>query len=425
MSRIRRALLSVADKTGVVDFARGLTALGIEILSTGGTARLLREAGLGVRDVADVTGFPEMLGGRVKTLHPKVHGGILARRDVAEDMTALAAHGIGPIDLVAVALYPFEQTVARPGVSPGAAVEQIDIGGVALIRAAAKNSASVAVVTDPAQYEPVLAELRAAGGVLSDGARHRLARDAFRRTAAYDGAIAAYLDCAAAGTVGSAPGNGFPLRLSLEAERVQALRYGENPHQAAAFYRLAGGTRIGLAALTQLHGPELSYNNLLDFSAALGLLLEFDEPAAVAIKHTNPCGAAVGATVGGAMRKAKVSDPVSIYGGIVGVNRRLDLEVVRALAGIFVEILFAPAFDPEALEEIRQTKKKARVFEVPCDRSAVPEHLREYRSVLGGLLAQSADCSDLDEGALTVVSRRPPTEAERSEERRVGKECRL
>jgi phosphoribosylaminoimidazolecarboxamide formyltransferase/IMP cyclohydrolase len=407
MTRVRRALVSVHDKTGVVELARGLAALGIEILSTGGTARLLRETGVAVRDVADVTGFPEMLDGRVKTLHPGIHGGILARRDRPEHMAALERHGIGPIDLVVIALYPFQETVARAGVTLEEAIEQIDIGGPAMIRAAAKNSASVGVVTDPAQYEPLLADLRASGGALSEETRRRLAREAFRRTAQYDAAIAAYLESRAPGER-----DVFPARLVLEADRVAALRYGENPHQAAAFYRPGGSPAAGLAAARQLHGPELSHNNLLDFSAALALLLEFEEPAAVAIKHTNPCGAALGATVGEAMRKAKASDPVSIYGGIVGVNRLLDLDVVKELAGIFVEILFAPAYEPAALEEIRRAKRKARVFEVPCDRAALPPRLVEYRSVLGGLLAQSADLADLDPGALAVVSKRAPSEAE-------------
>jgi phosphoribosylaminoimidazolecarboxamide formyltransferase/IMP cyclohydrolase len=407
MIRIRRALVSVHDKTGVVALARALAALGIEILSTGGTARRLRESGVAVRDVADVTGFPEMLDGRVKTLHPGIHGGILARRDRPEHMAALERHGIGPIDLVVIALYPFEETVARAGVMLEEAIEQIDIGGPAMIRAAAKNSASVGVVTDPEQYEPLLAELRASGGTLSKETRRQLAREAFRRTAQYDAAIAAYLESRPSGER-----DAFPARLVLEADRVAALRYGENPHQAAAFYRPHGSTAAGLAALRQLHGPELSYNNLLDFSAALALLLEFEEPAAVAIKHTNPCGAALGATVGEAMRKAKASDPVSIYGGIVGVNRPLDMDVVKELAGIFVEILFAPAYEPAALEEIRRAKRKARVFEVPCDRAALPPRLVEYRSVLGGLLAQSADLADLDPGALAVVSKRAPSEAE-------------
>src|SRR2546422_259936 len=305
--KVRRALVSVHDKTGVVELARALRELGVELLSTGGTARLLRDSGVPVREVADVTGFPEMLDGRVKTLHPKIHGGILARRDSPEHAAALEQHGIPPIDLVVVALYPFEATVARPGVTRAEAMEQIDVGGPAMIRAAAKNHAS---------------------GAGEAGARK----------------------------------SDFPERLRLEAERTQVLRYGENPHQSAAFYRLLGGTPFGLGAMEQLHGPELGYNNLLDLSAALGLLLEFAEPAAVVVKHTNPCGAAIGLTVGAAMAKAKASDPVSIYGGVVGVNRALDLAVVRELAGIFVEILFAPPLVPQAPEGIPRTKKKSRVL---------------------------------------------------------------
>ncbi len=409
--RIRRALVSVHDKTGVVELCRTLAGLGVEILSTGGTAKLLRESGVPVRDVADVTGFPEMMDGRVKTLHPKIHGGILARRDVPEHLAALDRHGIPPIDLVVVALYPFEQTVARPGVTLAEAIEQIDVGGPTMIRAAAKNHASVAVVTDPSQYAALLDELKGLGGTLSPETRSRLAQEAFRRTAQYDAAIAAWLRTAEGAQAAKSPDE-FPHPLRLEAERAFLLKYGENPHQSAAFYRLAGGAPIGLAAMKQLHGPELGYNNLLDFSAALGLLLEFDEPAAVVIKHTNPCGAALGETVGAAMVKAKASDPVSIYGGIVGVNRPLDMAVVRALAKIFVEILFAPAYAPDALAELRRTKQKCRVFEVPCDRRALPPRLPEYRSVLGGLLAQDTDRTDLDPGALKVVTRRPPTDAE-------------
>jgi phosphoribosylaminoimidazolecarboxamide formyltransferase / IMP cyclohydrolase len=475
MSRVRRALISVHDKTGIVEFARGLRDVGIEIVSTGGTARLLREAGLPARDVSEVTGFPEMLDGRVKTLHPKIHGGILARRDMADHLAALAAHGIEPIDLVVIALYPFVQTAARPDVTSGEAIEQIDVGGPAMIRAAAKNHASVGVVTDPSQYAAVLDELRREGA-LSAATRARLALEAFRRMAQYDTAVAAYLEsigvepepravtaeaCAAAdsgrhqapalqpGLAGAKPepsgseADPWPRRLVLDLERVLSLRYGENPHQSAAFYgpaesrsgesrRLGDGgqlgesarfgrggrvdvsARFGLSQLRQLHGPELSYNNLLDFSAALGLLLEFDDPAAVAIKHTNPCGVALGLTVGDAMRKAKASDPVSIYGGIVGVNRTLDLEVVQALAGVFVEILFAPGYDPAALDEIRRTKQKARVFELPCTAAALPRAIIEYRSVLGGMLIQSADLTDLNDDRLTVVSRRAPTEVERA-----------
>jgi len=406
--KVRRALISVHDKTGVVEFARALAGLDVEIISTGGTAKLLRESGVPVRDVADVTGFPEMLDGRVKTLHPAIHGGILARRDVPEHMAALEKHGMAGIDLVVVALYPFEATVARPGVTRAEAIEQIDVGGPTMIRAAAKNADAVAVVTDPSQYAGVLAELRANGGALSSATRARLAQEAFRRTARYDAAIARYLDDA------STTGEAFPASLRLEAERASALRYGENPHQPAAFYRWSGAPAFGLAGMKQLAGPEVSYNNLLDFSAALGVLLEFDDPAAVVIKHTNPCGVALGATVGAAMVKAKASDPVSIYGGIVGVNRTLDMPVVEALAGIFVEILFAPGYAADALEELRRTKKKCRVFEVPCDRRTLPASIPEYRSVLGGLLAQSADLTDFDPAALRTVSKRAPTDAERA-----------
>jgi len=451
--KIRRALVSVHDKTGVVELAKGLAGLGIEIVSTGGTASLLRASGIAVRDVSDVTGFPEMMDGRVKTLHPKIHGGILARRDAPEHLAALERHGIPPIDLVVVALYPFEQTVAKPGVTAAEAIEQIDVGGPTMIRAAAKNHAAVAVVTAPSQYGAVLDELTRTGGALSGATRDRLAREAFARTAEYDAAIARWLSGVtgasepqarptAAGTsepqarptaaeasepaarstreqggLGGFASNPpssieFPVALTLRAERALSLKYGENPHQAAAFYQIAGAPTIWLAAMKQLHGPELGYNNLLDFSAALALLLEFDEPAAVVIKHTNPCGAAVAASVGAAMERAKASDPVSIYGGIVGVNRTLDRAVVQALAGIFVEILFAPAYAPDALDELSRTKKKCRVFEVPCDRHTLPERLPDYRSVLGGILAQHVDQVDLDPAALKVVSRRAPTEAE-------------
>ncbi len=411
MTRVRRALISVYDKTGVVDFARGLHALGAEILSTGGTAKLLRESGVAVVDVAEVTGFPEMLDGRVKTLHPTVHGAILARRDLPEHVAALERHGIRPIDLVAVTLYPFEKTVARGGTTLEEAIENIDIGGPSMIRGAAKNHAHVAVITDPGQYGPVLDELRKTDGTLSADTRFRLAFEAFRRTAQYDAAIAAYLR--APGAVGrpAVAAAGFPERLSVEGTLVQSLRYGENPHQTAAFYRPAGGA-LGLSAATQLHGPELSYNNLLDWSAALSLLLEFDDPAAVVIKHTNPCGVALGQGVGEAVRRAKACDPVSIYGGIVGVNRTVDLEVVKELSGILLEILFAPAYEPDALEEIRRTKKKCRVFQLPCARREYPARLQEVRSVWGGVLLQDADLTDLDPAALKVVSRRPPTDAE-------------
>jgi phosphoribosylaminoimidazolecarboxamide formyltransferase/IMP cyclohydrolase len=413
MSSIKRALISVSDKRGVVEFARALQEAGAEILSTGGTARALREAGLPVKDVSEITGFPEMMDGRVKTLHPAVHGGLLALRDNPEHVAAMQQHGIRPIDLVCVNLYPFAQTVAKPNVTFEEAIENIDIGGPSMIRGAAKNHESVGVLTDPGQYAAVLEELRERGA-LSPETRYRLAQEAFRRTAQYDAAIATYLRDP--GARGAAPAAGaedalLPPRLRVDAERVQGLRYGENPHQSAAFYRPAG-TPMGLAAAAQLHGPELSYNNLLDWSAALGLLLEWEDPAAVVIKHTNPCGVAVGATVGEAMRRAKACDPVSIYGGIVGVNRRLDMEVVKELSGILLEILFAPDFDPDALEELRRTKKKCRVFRLPCGRADYPARLAEMRSVLGGLLVQDADLTDLDPAELKVVSKRAPTDAE-------------
>jgi len=410
---VRRALISVHDKSGVVEFARGLSALGVEILSTGGTAKLLRDSGVKVRDVSEVTGFPEMLDGRVKTLHPKIHGGILARRDKPEHLAQLKAQGIEPIDLVAINLYPFEQTVAKPGTSLAEAIEQIDIGGPTLIRAAAKNWESVAVLVDASQYGEILDELKRSEGRLSNETRYRLAREAFRRTAQYDAAIAAYLRSPeAAPRPAAAAETAFPPVLRLEAELVQSLRYGENPHQSAAFYRLHGAARLGVAAARQLHGPEPSYNNLLDFSAALGLLLEFKEPSAVVIKHTNPCGAASAATVAEAAKKAKASDPVSIYGGIVGVNRPLDMGVVKELSGVLLEILFAPSYLPDALEELRRTKKRCRILEVPCDRSALPTRLEDYRSVLGGVLVQESDLTDLDEGMLRVVTKRQPTAAE-------------
>ncbi len=408
--KIRRALISVHDKTGIVEFARALAGIGVEILSTGGTAKLMRESGVRVIDVAEATGFPEMLDGRVKTLHPKIHGGILARRDVPEHLAALDKHGITPIDLVVVALYPFEETAARADVTPAEAIEQIDVGGPTMIRAAAKNHASVAVVTAQSQYAAVLDELRASGGALSNSTRFGLAQEAFRRTAQYDAAIASYLSRLGSDAP-AARSELFPAALRFEAERVLALRYGENPHQEAAFYRQIAAPAVGLATMKQLHGPELGYNNLLDFSAALSLLLEFDEPAAVVIKHTNPCGAARAATVGAAMALAKASDPVSIYGGIVGVNRTLDAAVVQALAGIFVEILFAPSFAPDALDEIKRTKKRCRVFEISCER-LLPARLPEYRGVLGGLLVQSADLADLEPANLKTVSKRAPTAAE-------------
>jgi phosphoribosylaminoimidazolecarboxamide formyltransferase/IMP cyclohydrolase len=415
VTAVRRALLSVSDKGGLVEFARGLAELGVELVSTGGTARVLESAGLPVREVADVTGFPEMLDGRVKTLHPAIHGGILARRDLPAHEEALAQHGIGPIDLVAVNLYPFEKTVAQPGVPVSDAVEQIDVGGPAMIRAAAKNHAGVVVLVDPIQYATVLEELRRSGGSVSAETRRRLAVEAFRRTAQYDAAIATWLRSPGpSATPATADPLRFPPVIRLEAERLITLRYGENPHQQAAFYRpLASPLGVGgLGALRQLHGPELSYNNLLDLAGALGLLLEFTEPAAVVVKHTNPCGAAVGSDVVAAFERARASDPVSIYGGIVGVNRPVDRRLVEALSGILLEILFAPMLEPGALDELRRTKKKLRVLEVPLGRPPAGGSPLELRSLPGGLLVQETDLASLDPVTLRVVSRRQPTPAE-------------
>ncbi len=405
--KIQRALLSVHDKTGVVELAKTLANFGVDLISTGGTAKLLRGAGLPVKEVSELTGFPEMLDGRVKTLHPAVHGGILARRDQATHMAALAGHGIAPIDLVVINLYPFEQGAARADSSLEEAVENIDIGGPAMIRSAAKNWESVGVVVDPSQYAALREELTTAGGSLTRETRFRLAQEAFRRTAQYDAAIAAYLRSpGAVPRVGAATEPPlFPPILRLEVEQVQTLRYGENPHQQAAFYRLVGQPVPWRLPV----GPELSYNNLLDFTAGLGLLREFDDPAAVVIKHTNPCGVGLGATVLEAFLKAKASDPISIYGGIVGVNRPVDLSLVEALSGILLEILFAPSYTPEALEEIKRTKKKLRVLEVMLDHP-VPQ--RTFRSVSGGLLVQEPDSVDLDPATLRVVTKRAPSESE-------------
>jgi len=417
---VRRALLSVSDKTGIVELARGLAQLGIELVSTGGTARALVLAGLPVREVSELTGFPEMLDGRVKTLHPAVHGGILARRDRADHLETLARHGLSPIDLVVVNLYPFERTVARPAATFSEALEQIDIGGPAMIRSAAKNHEGVAVLVDPGQYGPALEELQTSGGRLSADTRRRLALAAFRRTAEYDAAVSAWLRDTTPRTdaVGDRAGSGvaedWPPRLGFEAERAMTLRYGENPHQRAAFYRAPStdGGIWGLGAARRRHGPELSYNNLLDLSGALGLLLEFDEPAAVAIKHTNPCGAAIGPDVVTAFDRARASDPVSIYGGIVGVNRPVDRCLVERLSGLLLEILFAPAFEADALDELTRTKKRLRVIEIPCDRSGWPGRPLDWRSVWGGLLVQEGDLLDLDPAGVKVVSRRQPTSAE-------------
>ncbi len=324
---IQRALLSVSDKTGLVDFARALAARGVELLSTGGTARALREAGLPVIEVVDYTGFPEMLDGRVKTLHPKIHGGILARRDNPEHVAAMQSHGIGAIDLVCVNLYPFAQTVARPDCTLEAAIENIDIGGPAMVRSAAKNHAFVVIVTDPADYARVIAEMDAHGGAVSAATRFDLAVKAFEHTAAYDGAIANYFGKRLTDSA-------FPRRLNLQFAHAQALRYGENPHQQAAFYVEPGVTTATVATARQLQGKALSYNNIADADAALECVKQFDAgPACVIVKHANPCGVAYGATLLEAYDRAYATDPESAFGGIIAFNRALDADTARAILG--------------------------------------------------------------------------------------------
>jgi phosphoribosylaminoimidazolecarboxamide formyltransferase/IMP cyclohydrolase len=405
---VRRALLSVSDKTHLLDFARGLAAFPVELVSTGGTRKALAEGGLAVREVSDLTGFPEMLDGRVKTLHPRIHGGILHVRDNEQHTATVAQHGIEPIDLVVVNLYPFEATVARPGRTHDEVIENIDIGGPALVRSAAKNYHDVAVVTAPEQYGEVLAELRAYKGALTLATRQRLAAAAFARTSAYDRAVSAYF-------AGLSGGELLPTRLDLTFERRSELRYGENPHQKAAFYVESPAPAGCVAGATVLHGKELSYNNLLDLDSALNLVREFAGPAAAVIKHNNPCGCAVAATLEQAFRSAFEGDPLSAYGGVISFNRVLDESTAVQMTepNRFVECVIAPDFSREAFEVLTTRpswKKNVRLLRTgPLE--GRPAGL-DYRRVDGGLLVQTRDLSGDDFAAAKVVSRRPPTEAE-------------
>ncbi|WP_174280087.1 bifunctional phosphoribosylaminoimidazolecarboxamide formyltransferase/IMP cyclohydrolase [Sphingomonas bacterium] len=394
--RIKRALLSVSDKTGVVELARALVGRGVELVSTGGTARALREAGLPVRDVADLTGFPEMMDGRVKTLHPAVHGGLLAKRDDPAHAAAMTAHGIGAIDLLVVNLYPFEATVAR-GAARDEVIENIDIGGPAMVRSAAKNHAHVAIVTDPADYPLV------AGGVTTLADRRRFAAKAYAATAAYDAAIASWFAFAD-------QGERFPATLPLVLEAPVPLRYGENPHQAAAFYRPRGPATTGVGQARQVQGKELSYNNYNDADAALELIAEFREAAATAVivKHANPCGVASGATLAEAYAAAFACDQVSAFGGIIAVNRPLDEATARAITGIFTEVVIAPDADAAALQ-LFAGKKNLRLLLT----GALPDPARgglQAKSIMGGWLVQSRDNGRL--GDLDVVTKRAPTDRE-------------
>jgi phosphoribosylaminoimidazolecarboxamide formyltransferase / IMP cyclohydrolase len=406
--KIRRALLSVTDKTGLVGFAQTLAALGVELISTGGTARALRDSGLAVRDISDLTGFPEMLDGRVKTLHPRVHGGLLYIRGKAEHEAAVAEHGILPIDMVVVNLYAFEKTASQPGVAFGHLIENIDIGGPSMVRSAAKNFDDVAIVTSVGDYNVLAEELQASGGSLSRATRWNLAQKAFATTAAYDSAIATALETIAEAPAPEAPAalstDALPGTLRVHLPLAMPLRYGENPHQRAALY--ADGSGLGVAGATQLQGKELSYNNLVDLDACWAVAEEFDEPAVAIIKHTNPCGAAIGATVLEAYEKALASDPISAFGGVIGINRVVDADAAAVIAKLFVEAIAAPAYSPEALA-IFAAKKNLRLLEV---RSAPAKPVA--KQVSGGMLVQDADTGHITAAELKIVTVRPPTEAE-------------
>lgn len=405
-ARIERAVLSVTDKTGLADFARKLSALGVELVSTGGTAKLLRQSGIPVKDISEVTGFPEMLDGRVKTLHPNVHGGILHRRQNPLDRAALAEHGIQPIDMVVVNLYAFEKTAAKPGVRFDELVENIDIGGPSMIRSAAKNFRDVAVVTSPADYDAVADEMSRSEGALSLETKWRLAQKAFATTAAYDSAIASTLEQVRAnGNFELHDSEGFPQTLRLWFQKVTDLRYGENPHQRAAMY--SDGSATGVANARQLHGKELSYNNIVDVGAAWDLAQEFEEPVCAIIKHTNPCGTATGKTLAEAFKRALECDPVSAFGGVIGVNRTVDGAAADEMAKLFLEVIAAPAFSPEALEKFT-AKKNLRLVEIRESRQKW-----SLRNVSGGMLLQDADLHQLKDSDLKVVTRRPPTPEER------------
>ena len=396
MAKISRVLLSVTDKTGILEFASALAAMGADLISTGGTARLLRDAGVPVADVSDVTGFPEMLDGRVKTLHPTIAGGILAMRGNPEHMSAIQAHGIAPIDMVVVNLYRFEAVAAKAGAPLAELIENIDIGGPTMLRAAAKNYQDVAVVTAPEDYPSILEELRATGGELSLDTKWKLARKVFRTTADYDAAISARLEqVAAAGPL--------PHALAIRAPKLMDLRYGENPHQAAALYGRPG---LGIAGAAQLHGKELSYNNLVDLDAVWQLVNEFERPAVAIVKHTNPCGCAEQETLVEAYNKAFEADPVSAYGGVIGVNRPIDEATAREIAKTFVEAIAAPDYSPEALA-ILTAKKNLRLMRVAPGADPLV-----VKSVSGGYLAQTADSARLDRATTVVKTLRAPSEAE-------------
>jgi phosphoribosylaminoimidazolecarboxamide formyltransferase/IMP cyclohydrolase len=397
--RVRRALISVSDKNGVVDFARGLRELGVEILSTGGTASALREGGVDVIDVSDFTGSPEILDGRVKTLHPKLHAALLARRDDPDHVATLEAEGIAPIDLVCVNLYPFQETVARAGVTEEEAVENIDIGGPTMIRAAAKNHRDVAVIVKPEAYDAVLAELDECDGEISAETRHWLANEAFAHTAAYDAAVSRWFGLRY---------EVFPAHFTMSYEKILDLSYGENPHQKAALYADAPARAHVLSGVGKLHGKELSFNNVLDLDSARRLLNEFEQPACVIIKHNNPCGAAVGSSVLEAYAKAFACDPLSAFGGVIVFNQPVDEALAERLHEQFIEVLLAPGYEPEALKILTQ-KEAIRILE--SEAGPYEPRERDLKRVRGGVLAQDSDRIEERRETMTV-----PTQAQPSEE---------
>ena len=406
---IARALISVYDKTGIVDFARELASLSVEIVPTGGTAKLLREAGVEVRDVADLTGWPEMLGGRVKTLHPKVHGGILFQRSKPNDRAQVAEYKIEPIDLVVVNLYPFSATAATPGVTADELIENIDIGGPAMVRSAAKNFQSVGVVTDHNDYSAIVTELHDQGE-LSLATRLGLARKAYARTARYDGEIATELErlTVTDGAISIGELEKLPERINISLERRQSMRYGENPHQAAALYIPAGTIASGLAGAKQLQGKELSYNNLVDLDAAWALVTEFHRPAVAIIKHNNPAGAAEQDTLVDAYRKALECDPISAFGGVIAMNRKLDAATAEELSKLFVECVVAPGFEPAALEKFA-AKRNLRLLEMQRGEAL---HEMDMKRISGGMLVQDPDQHELTEAELKVATNRAPSAEE-------------
>ncbi|MBB6176954.1 phosphoribosylaminoimidazolecarboxamide formyltransferase/IMP cyclohydrolase [Anoxybacillus tengchongensis] len=396
----KRAIISVSNKKGIVTFAKQLAELGVEIISTGGTKRVLAEHGIPVTSISDVTNFPEILDGRVKTLHPNIHGGLLAVRDDETHQQQLKAHDITPIDFVVVNLYPFQETIAKPNVTLMEAIEQIDIGGPTMLRAAAKNHTYVTAVVDPADYDVVIEQLKQYGEVLFE-TRRALAAKVFRHTAAYDAMIAQYLT--------NVIGETYPETMTMTFVKKQSLRYGENPHQTAAFYERPLSSPFSIAAAKQLHGKELSYNNINDANAALQIVAEFTEPAAVAVKHMNPCGVGVGETIAEAFQKAYEADPTSIFGGIVALNREVDEQTAAKLHDIFLEIVIAPSFTEQALAMLTK-KKNIRLLTVDFQSERKQEPF--FVSVRGGLLVQDEDIYTINDANIQVVTERQPTEEE-------------